>query len=92
MKPTLSTYELVLTAAKNAAHTSIANRDNDNRLKLAEIIVRIRNTANPPWIIFEVVFGYDTSDPRLEPDDDLRMLVPWNSENNVLGEIRGRSF
>lgn len=92
MKPSISTFDLILTAAKNSAFEGIANRDRHPALTLTQIVVKIRDTSKKPWILFEVLIGYSTNDSSLEPNDDLSILVPWNSDTNSIGEIKGKSF
>jgi hypothetical protein len=92
MKPVISTFDLILNAAKNAASVSIAKRDADSGVVLENVTVRVIDTAKRPWILFEVLIIYHANDASLEPNDDLSILVPWNSETNALGEIKGKSF
>jgi len=92
MKPVISTFDLILNAAKDAASVGIANRDNDNRVVLESLTVSVKDTTKPPWVFFEVQIIYHTYDASLEPNDDLSIIVPWNSANNALGQIEGNSF
>ena len=92
MKPTIATLDLVLNAAKNAAQQSILKRDSNNDVIIESITTRVIDTKKPPWILFEVLIVYHAYSSSSEPNDDLSILVPWDSSNNTLGKIKGKSF
>ncbi len=92
MKPTIDTLDLVLNAAKISAQNSISNRDLSKDVIIKSVTTRVVDIQNPPWIIFEVLIEYHAYDKSLEPDDDLSILVPWNSSDNSLGQIQVKSY
>lgn len=92
MKPTIATLDLVMNAAKNSAQQSISKRDSSNDVVIESVTTRVIDTKRPPWILFEVQIIYHAYDSTLEPNDDLSILVPWNSADNLLGKIQGKSF
>jgi hypothetical protein len=92
MKPTIATLDLVLNAAKSTAQSSISKRDLSKDVIIESVTTRVIDTKNPPWILFEVLIIYHAYDKTLEPNDDLSILVPWNSDDNSLGKIQGKSF
>ena len=92
MKPTIATFDLVLNAAKSTAQNSISKRDLSKDVIIESVTTRVVDTKNPPWILFEVLIIYYAYDKTMEPNDDLSILVPWNSHDNSLGQIQGKSF
>lgn len=92
MKPTIATLDLVLNAAKNAAQSSISKRDLSKEVVIESVTTRVIDTKKSPWILFEVLIIYHAFGSTVEPNDDLSIMVPWNSNDNSLGKIQGKSF
>lgn len=92
MKPIIATLDLILNAAKSAAQTSISKRDASKDVIIESVTTRVVDTKKPPWILFEVLIIYHFYNSTTEPNDDLSILVPWNSNDNSLGKIQGKSF